>query len=77
MQINNLCLGLCLRIRYIAPEQVPVKYGGLHQEGEREFTTTDPVTKITINPAAKHKVEVPVSEVCFTRIVLFLLYDLV
>lgn len=49
--------------RYIAPEQVPVQYGGLNREAESEFATTDSVTEITIKPATKHTVEFPVSEV--------------
>lgn len=48
--------------KYIAPEQVPVKYGGLSREGEQEFTTADPATEVTIKPATKHAVEFPVSE---------------
>ncbi|KAK9271109.1 hypothetical protein L1049_026698 [Liquidambar formosana] len=50
--------------KYIAPEQVPVQYGGLSREGEQEFTTADPVTEVTIKPATKHTVEFPVSETC-------------
>ncbi|EEF36972.1 patellin-3 [Ricinus communis] len=48
--------------RYIAAEQIPVKYGGLSKDGE--FGTTDTVTEITIKPAGKHTVEFPVSEAC-------------
>ncbi|XP_057457059.1 patellin-3 [Lotus japonicus] len=48
--------------KYIAPELVPVQYGGLSREGEQEFTTADPVTEVTIKPATKHAVELPVSE---------------
>jgi hypothetical protein len=47
--------------RYIAPEQLPVKYGGLSKDGE--FGITDAVTEITVRPAAKHTVEFPVTEV--------------
>ncbi|XWS44590.1 hypothetical protein CRYUN_Cryun15aG0060100 [Craigia yunnanensis] len=49
--------------RYIAAEQVPVKYGGLSKDGE--FANTDAVTEITVKPAAKHTVEFPVNEACF------------
>jgi len=49
--------------RYIAPELVPLQYGGLKREGEQEFTTADAVTEVTIKPATKHAVEFPVSEV--------------
>ncbi|BAT91387.1 hypothetical protein LR48_Vigan08g215400 [Vigna angularis] len=48
--------------KYIAPELVPIQYGGLSREGEQEFTTSDPVTEVTIKPATKHAVEFPVSE---------------
>ncbi|KAK7404217.1 hypothetical protein VNO78_04909 [Psophocarpus tetragonolobus] len=48
--------------KYIAPELVPVQYGGLSREGEQEFTTAHPVTEVTIKPATKHVVEFPVSE---------------
>lgn len=50
-----------LLIRYIAAEQVPVRYGGLSKDGE--FGNTDAVTEITVKPAAKHTVEFPVTEV--------------
>ncbi|XP_014490015.1 patellin-3 [Vigna radiata var. radiata] len=47
-------------LRYIAAEQLPVKYGGLSKDGE--FGISDAVTEITVRPAAKHTVEFPVSE---------------
>ncbi|XP_057421275.1 patellin-3-like [Lotus japonicus] len=47
-------------LRYIAPEQLPVKYGGLSKDGE--FGVNDAVTEITVRPAAKHTVEFPVTE---------------
>ncbi|OMO78814.1 Cellular retinaldehyde binding/alpha-tocopherol transport [Corchorus olitorius] len=50
--------------RYIAPEQVPVQYGGLSREGEQEFTVADAVTEVTIKPASKHCVEFPITEKC-------------
>ncbi|KAF8411902.1 hypothetical protein HHK36_004460 [Tetracentron sinense] len=49
---------------YMAPEQVPVQYGGLSKEGDQEFTIADPVTEIIIKPASKQTVEFPVSETC-------------
>ncbi|KAK9293327.1 hypothetical protein L1049_021319 [Liquidambar formosana] len=48
--------------RYIAGEQVPVKYGGLSKDGE--FGTADAVTEITVKPATKQTVEFPVTETC-------------
>ena len=50
-----------LENRYIAAEQVPVKYGGLSKEGE--FGTADAVTEITVKPATKQTLEFPVNEV--------------
>ncbi|KAG5041350.1 hypothetical protein JHK82_013459 [Glycine max] len=49
-------------LRYIAPEQLPVKYGGLSKDGE--FGNIDAVTEITVRPAAKHSVEFSVTENC-------------
>ncbi|XP_061369897.1 patellin-3-like [Gastrolobium bilobum] len=49
-------------LRYIAAEQLPVKYGGLSKNGD--FGNTDAVTEITLRPAAKHTVEFPVTEKC-------------
>uniref|UniRef100_A0A0D9V8G3 CRAL-TRIO domain-containing protein n=1 Tax=Leersia perrieri TaxID=77586 RepID=A0A0D9V8G3_9ORYZ len=48
--------------RYIAPEQVPVQFGGLFKEDDPEFTTSDAVTELTIKPSSKETVEIPVSE---------------
>ncbi|KAF3444224.1 hypothetical protein FNV43_RR13914 [Rhamnella rubrinervis] len=49
-------------LRYIAAEQIPVKYGGLSIDGE--FGTADTVTEIIVKPANKHTVEFPVTEKC-------------
>lgn len=54
---------VCTWIRYIAPEQVPVQYGGLSKEGETEFTTADVAIEETIKPTCKHSVELPITEV--------------
>ncbi|KAK8651633.1 hypothetical protein V6N13_141223 [Hibiscus sabdariffa] len=48
--------------RFIAPEQVPVQYGGLSREGEQEFTVADAATEDIIKPATKHTVEFPITE---------------
>lgn len=53
-----------MKCRYIAAEQLPVKYGGLSKDGE--FGTTDAVIETTVRPAAKHTVEFPVTEVNFS-----------
>nr|XP_010909148.1 patellin-3 [Elaeis guineensis] len=50
--------------KYIAPEQVPVQYGGLSKDGDPDFTSADAVTEVTIKPSSKQTVEIPVSETC-------------
>ncbi|KAI3763103.1 hypothetical protein L1987_53553 [Smallanthus sonchifolius] len=50
--------------KYIAPELVPVQYGGLSREGEQEFTASDSVTEEIIKPATKHTIDFPVTETC-------------
>ncbi|KAI3464329.1 hypothetical protein Pfo_020992 [Paulownia fortunei] len=49
-------------VRYIAPQLVPVQYGGLSKEGEQEFTSADPATEETIKPTCKHTIELPITE---------------
>ncbi|KAK6940351.1 CRAL/TRIO, N-terminal domain [Dillenia turbinata] len=48
--------------KYVAPEQVPLQYGGLSREGEQEFTTADSVTELTVKPTSKETIEIPISE---------------
>ncbi|XP_074560592.1 patellin-3-like [Curcuma longa] len=48
--------------KYIAPEQVPVAFGGLSKENDPDFTTTDAVTEVTIKPSSKQSIEIPASE---------------
>ncbi|KAI3773646.1 hypothetical protein L1987_48176 [Smallanthus sonchifolius] len=50
--------------KYIAPELVPVQYGGLSREGDQEFTSSDLVTEEVIKPATKHTIEFPAPETC-------------
>ncbi|CAI9267195.1 unnamed protein product [Lactuca saligna] len=50
--------------KYIAPELVPVQYGGLSREGEQEFTSSDTVTEEIIKPATKHTIEFPAPVTC-------------
>ncbi|KAH7685361.1 Phosphatidylinositol transfer protein SEC14 and related proteins protein [Dioscorea alata] len=50
--------------KYIAPEQVPVQYGGLSKENDPDFTTADAVTEVIIKPSTKHPIEIPVTESC-------------
>ncbi|GER27554.1 Sec14p-like phosphatidylinositol transfer family protein, partial [Striga asiatica] len=51
--------------KYIAPEQVPVQYGGLSKLGDQEFTTADPASEEIIKPTCKHIIELPITEVRF------------
>ncbi|VAH82418.1 unnamed protein product [Triticum turgidum subsp. durum] len=48
--------------RYIAPEQVPVQFGGLFKEDDPDFTTSDSVTELTIKASSKETIEIPVTE---------------
>jgi len=48
--------------KYIAPEQVPVRFGGLIKEGEQQFGATDAVNEVIIKPASKQTVEINASE---------------
>ncbi|XP_073294658.1 patellin-3-like [Primulina huaijiensis] len=48
--------------KYLAPEQVPVQYGGLSKDGEQEFTAADAATEETIKPSCKHTIELPITE---------------
>ncbi|KAF8099543.1 hypothetical protein N665_0242s0027 [Sinapis alba] len=48
--------------KYIAPEQVPVKYGGL--SNDIALTAEDTVTEAFAKPAAKYTIELPASEAC-------------
>jgi hypothetical protein len=50
--------------KYISPEHVPVRYGGLSKEGDQEFTPADAATEGIIKPACKHIVELPITEAC-------------
>lgn len=52
--------------RYIAPEQVPVKYGGLSMDADTEFSNSDRAIDISIKPSTKHIVTIPVTEVCLS-----------
>ncbi|EPS60308.1 hypothetical protein M569_14495, partial [Genlisea aurea] len=52
-------------LRYIAPEQLPVQYGGLSlRDGDHhhhQFSPTDPATEEILKPTSKHTIEIPVS----------------
>ncbi|ONM37163.1 Patellin-1 [Zea mays] len=48
--------------RYVAPEQVPVRFGGLYKEDDTEFSASNAVTELTVKPSSKETVEVPATE---------------
>ncbi|XP_078182103.1 patellin-3-like [Carex rostrata] len=48
--------------KHVAPEQVPVQFGGLYREDESDFTVSDAVTEVTIKPSSKHTIDLPLSE---------------
>ncbi|XP_010414836.1 PREDICTED: patellin-1-like [Camelina sativa] len=48
--------------KYIAPEQVPVKYGGLSKEVPAN--TVETVTEAIVKPAGNYTIELPASEAC-------------
>lgn len=50
--------------RYIAPEHVPVQYGGLSKDNDSDFTSSDAVTEVIIKPSSKHVIELPSTEPC-------------
>ncbi|CAF2183468.1 hypothetical protein BRARA_G02369 [Brassica rapa] len=48
--------------KYISPEQVPVKYGGLSKD--IPIATEDTVTEAIVKPAAKYTIDLPASDAC-------------
>ncbi|XP_074583090.1 patellin-3-like [Curcuma longa] len=48
--------------KFIAPEQVPVQFGGLSKENDPDFSIADTVTEVTIKPSTKHVIQIPVTE---------------
>lgn len=48
--------------KYIAPEHVPVQYGGHSRTGELEFSHEDSVIEVDVKPNSKHQVELSHTE---------------
>ncbi|ONM20684.1 Patellin-1 [Zea mays] len=46
--------------RYVALEQVPVRFGGLYKEDDTEFSASDVVTELTVKPSSKETIELRV-----------------
>ncbi|KAI3947980.1 hypothetical protein MKW92_005845 [Papaver armeniacum] len=50
--------------KYISPEQVPVQYGGLYREGNKEFSCADLAEQILVKPGTRRPIEIPISKSC-------------
>ncbi|KAG0488048.1 hypothetical protein HPP92_006595 [Vanilla planifolia] len=50
--------------KYIAPEFVPIQYGGMSKHNDADFSTDDTVNEITLKPSNTHFIEFPVSQPC-------------
>ncbi|CAL9174072.1 unnamed protein product [Musa hybrid cultivar] len=50
--------------KYIAPEQVPVAFGGLSRDNDPDFTSAEAVVDVTIGPSSKESIEIPATETC-------------
>ncbi|XP_073062836.1 patellin-3-like [Primulina eburnea] len=50
--------------KYLAPEQVPVQYGGLSKDGEQDFTSAEAAIEETIKPISQHTIELAITEAC-------------
>lgn len=48
--------------KYISPEKVPTKYGGLSRDSESNHQGDDPATQIIIKPGEQRAIELPVVE---------------
>ena len=47
----------------MAPEQVPVAFGGLSRDNDPDFTSAEAVVDVTIGPSSKESIEIPATEV--------------
>jgi len=55
--------------RYVAPEVVPVKYGGLSKDSP--FTVEDGVTEAVVKSTSKYTIDLPATEVYIVFYVIF------
>lgn len=53
----------CPDYRYIAGEEIPVKYGGLKRENDPDFSTDDGVSDATVKAGSTETIEIPAPEV--------------
>lgn len=69
---NNRNIQVCLKlnhtiymimIRFIAPENLPVEYGGLKRENDEDFTPAEKASELIIRGTSITHIEFPVTEV--------------
>lgn len=58
--MTKFCVNL---VRYIAPENLPVQYGGLKRENDNEFSTDDTVLRFSVRGGTVQKIKIAVPEV--------------
>lgn len=51
--------------RLIAPENIPIQYGGLRREKEDEFSPTDEVSEMAVRGGDTATIQIPTPEVPF------------
>ncbi|KAI3840763.1 hypothetical protein MKX03_006499 [Papaver bracteatum] len=49
-------------LKYIAPEYIPVQYGGLKRKNDQEFTPSDQVSEATVEGGTIETIKFPISE---------------
>ncbi|KAF7121391.1 hypothetical protein RHSIM_Rhsim13G0035300 [Rhododendron simsii] len=55
-------------LKYIAPENLPVQYGGLKRENDNEFSTDDTVLRFSVRGGTIQKIKIAVAEAGVTVI---------
>lgn len=64
LHLNHL-MGLFIRRRYVAPENIPIEYGGLKRKNDCDFVPGEEKIKESyVRGGAKCRIEIPVIEVC-------------
>ncbi|XP_068651374.1 patellin-4-like [Aristolochia californica] len=55
-------------LKYVAPENIPIQYGGLKRENEDEFLDNEAITEMTIKGGGSHTIEIPIAEAGVTAV---------
>ncbi|KAI3911607.1 hypothetical protein MKW92_048201 [Papaver armeniacum] len=55
--------------KYISPGQVPVQYGGLYREGNKEFSCDDLVDEVLLKRVTRQPIELPIPKNCVVVLV--------